>query len=84
MANKKASIQDIKKNKRNQLRNRHFKSLMKTLIKKAEDAIENKEKDSKTITKIALKQIAKNAAKGIIHKNSAAKKQSKLTKKLNA
>ncbi len=84
MANKKASIQDIKKNKRNQLRNKHFKSLMKTLIKKAEDSIEKKEKDSKEITKIALKQIAKNAAKGIIHKNTAAKKQSKLAKKLNA
>lgn len=83
MANKKAAKKDILINKRNKLRNVHFKSLMKTCIKKAESAIENNDKELVTTVRIALKQIDKTAAKGIIHKNSAARKKSSLAKKLN-
>ncbi len=83
MANKKAAKKDILINKRNKLRNVHFKSLMKTSIKKAESAIENNDKELVTTVRVALKQIDKTAAKGIIHKNSAARKKSSLAKKLN-
>ncbi|MBH38312.1 30S ribosomal protein S20 [bacterium] len=83
MANKKAAKKDILTNKRNKLRNTHFKSLMKTCIKNAESAIENNTKETPSIVKIALKQIDKTASKGIIHKNSAARKKSSLAKKLN-
>ena len=81
MANKKASIKDVIRTKRNRLRNVHFKSLMKTLIKKANQAIESKEKDTETVVRKALKQIDKTASKGIIHKNAAARKKSTLAKK---
>ncbi len=83
MANKKAAKKDILTNKRNNLRNSHFKSLMKTRIKNAESAIESNDKETVSIVRIALKQIDKTASKGIIHKNSAARKKSSLSKKLN-
>ena len=83
MANKKAAKKDILINKRNKLRNIHFKSLMKTSIKKAESAIESNDKELVSTVRTALKQIDKTAAKGIIHKNSAARKKSSLAKKLN-
>ena len=79
MANKKASIKDVIRTKRNRLRNVHFKSLMKTLIKKANQAIESK--DTETVVRKALTQIDKTASKGIIHKNAAARKKSTLAKK---
>ena len=83
MANKKAAKKDILTNKRNNLRNTHFKSLMKTRIKNAESAIESNDKETVTIVRNALKQIDKTASKGIIQKNSAARKKSSLSKKLN-
>ena len=56
---------------------------MKTRIKNAESAIESNDKETVSIVRIALKQIDKTASKGIIHKNSAARKKSSLSKKLN-
>ena len=56
---------------------------MKTRIKNAESAIESNDKETVTIVRNALKQIDKTASKGIIHKNSAARKKSSLSKKLN-
>jgi small subunit ribosomal protein S20 len=83
MANKKAAKKDILTNKRNKIRNSHFKSLMKTRIKKAEQALESNDKETVSIVRLALKQIDKTASKGIIHKNVAARKKSNLAKKLN-
>ncbi len=84
MANKKAAKKDILTNKRNKTRNTHFKSLMKTTIKNAVVAIENKDENAVETVKIALKQIDKTSSKGIIHKNQAARKKSKLAKKANS
>ena len=83
MTNKKAAKKYILVTKRNNERNTNFKSLMKTEIKKAIIAIENKDKNVTEIVQKALKQIDKTSSKGIIHKNSAARKKSSLTKKLN-
>jgi small subunit ribosomal protein S20 len=83
MANKKAAKKDILTNKRNKIRNTHFKSLMKTRIKKAEQALESNDKETVSIVRLALKQIDKTASKGIIHRNVAARKKSNLAKKLN-
>ena len=78
MANKKAAKKYILTTKRNQARNVHFKSKMKTMIKKTVEAINNNEKETEEILKSTIKQIDKTASKGIIHKNLAARKKSKL------
>ena len=61
-----------------QARNKADKTALKTILKKA-DA------DTKADSiKAAVKAVDKAAAKGIIHKNCAARKKSQLAKKLNA
>ena len=69
--------------KRN-LRNKAYKYSLRTLIKKADAAIEGKADDRAEVVKAAMVKIDKAAAKGIIHKNNAAHKKSSLAVKLNA
>ena len=78
MANKKASKKDILVNARNRETNVHFKTKMKTQIKKAVISIEEKTENRNEILKEALRVIDKTAAKGIIKKNNAARKKSRL------
>lgn len=61
------------------------KSAMKSVIKKFETAVADKnisEAEVKLVTASSI--IDKQAGKGIIHKNKAARKKSRLAKKLNA
>lgn len=61
-----------------QARNKADKTALKTILKKV-DADTNADN-----VKVAVKAVDKAAAKGIIHKNTAARKKSQLAKKLNA
>lgn len=64
-------------------RNKQVKSNMKSVIKKAEAAIANNAADKEEAVKLAIKKIDQACAKGILHKNCASRKKSKLTEKLN-
>ncbi len=67
------------------LQNKMFKTSFKTALKKYEAAIEAGDKALAAETyKEAVKKIDKAVAKNIIHKNTAARKKSSFTKKLNA
>ena len=67
------------------MRNNSIKSGYKTAIKKAEAAIEsNNMEEAKKLTSFATKKIDQACAKGVIVKNTAARKKSQLSKKLNA
>lgn len=59
-------------------------SHLKTELKKANAAIESNAADKAEAVKVAVKKIDQAAAKGILHKNTAARKKSALDKKLNA
>lgn len=61
-----------------QARNKADKTALKTILKKV-DADTNADN-----VKVAVKAVDKAAAKGIIHKNAAARKKSQLANKLNA
>lgn len=62
------------------LQNKMINSQLKTELKKANAAIESNAADKAE----AVKKIDQAAAKGILHKNTAARKKSALDKKLNA
>ncbi len=64
-------------------RNKQVKTNMKSVIKKAEAAIANNAADKEEAVKLAIKKIDQACAKGILHKNCASRKKSKLTGKLN-
>lgn len=68
------------------MRNRVYKSQTRTAVKKARVAV-NTGADLETAiteTRLAVSQLDKAAAKGIIHKNTAARTKSRLMKKLAA
>jgi len=64
------------------LKNQMFKTSLKTTIKKYEAAVAGSDKANLDKTyKEAVKKIDKAAARGIIHRNKAARKKSQFTKK---
>lgn len=89
MANNKSAKKRIKINKRNNIQNNSYKSLIKTSKKKFLSAVENYNKDitenNKSILKeyfnLAISQIDRAAKKKIIHKNTAARKKSNIYRK---
>ena len=66
------------------LQNKALNSQLKTEIKKANAAIENNAEDKAVAVRVAIKKIDQAAAKGILHKNTAARRKSALDKKLHA
>ena len=67
------------------LQNQMYKTSMKTCINKYEAALAAGDKALASETyKAAVKKIDKAVAKGILHKNNAARKKSQFTAKLNA
>ncbi len=65
-------------------RNKAYNSALKTAIKKANAAIETSAENKEDVVRNAVKTIDKAAAKGIIHKNTAAHRKSALALKLKA
>jgi small subunit ribosomal protein S20 len=83
LANTTSAKKRIRSNARKNERNRMYKSQVKTQIKKAEQSIFSGAPDEAAIRE-AISTLDKAAVKGIIHKNNAARRKSRLMKKLNA
>lgn len=66
------------------LQNKAINSQLKTEVKKANAALESNSADKAAAVRVAVKKIDQAVAKGILHKNTAARKKSALDKKLNA
>lgn len=67
------------------LRNNMIKSGYKSAVKKFEQSLENNNaEESKKLFSDATKKIDQACTKGVIEKNTAARKKSNLAKKLNA
>lgn len=85
MPNIKSAKKRVKVEKRNNLRNRKVKSEIKTIVKKFEAAVDEKNVDvAKKVYHEVNSVLDKAVFKGIVHKNLAARKKSNLSKKLNA
>ena len=82
MANIKSQKKRILTNAKAAERNKAVKSELKTRTKTAVRAAGTDEADE--AMRIAVKRIDMAAAKGVIHKNQAARRKSRLMKKLNA
>jgi small subunit ribosomal protein S20 len=76
MAHHKSAIKRIRTNERDRQRNRHYKTLLKTSLKKVRSA-ENKE-EAEALYRQTESILDKLVNKGIIHKNKAANQKSKL------
>ena len=84
MPNIKSAIKRVKVSKRRNLRNASQKSALRTAIKAFEVAVQNNNVEvAKNAHLFATKKLDKAVSKGLIHKNKAARKKSRLSKKLN-
>ena len=85
MANHKSSIKRIRQTIVKTERNRFYKTRLKNIVKDVRSAIEagNKEEATSAMT-VANKQIQKFVSKGILKKETAARKISRLHKAVNA
>ena len=83
MANTKSAIKRIKQNHRRRLRNRLFTGKARTYVKHARSTIdEGTPEDARQATLAAISVLDKAAEKGIIHKNNAARRKSRLMRHL--
>ena len=64
-------------------KNKAYNSALKTAIKKANVAISANAADKVNVVRLAVKKIDQAESKGILHKNTAARKKSALIRKLN-
>lgn len=83
MPNIKSAKKRVLVTKTKTARNKSQNSALKTAIKKANTAIETNAADKEEVVKAAVKKIDQAAAKGLLHKNNAARKKSALATKLN-
>ncbi len=85
MANIKSSIKQIRQDKRKTARNRPVRSSLKTYVKNAVQQIGAGDQElSAEQVRIAFSKLDKAAEKGIIHKNQAARRKSRLVAKYKA
>ncbi|HEX2937653.1 MAG TPA: 30S ribosomal protein S20 [Ruminiclostridium sp.] len=78
MPNIKSAKKRVKVNAAKALRNKSIKSSLHTAVKKADVAISTGAENKEDALKVAIKCIDKAVAKGILHKNTAARKKSRL------
>ncbi|MBA7665829.1 30S ribosomal protein S20 [subsurface metagenome] len=84
MPNTKAAQKQVRVTQKKSLRNKPIKSLVKTNIIKAEKLIFSGElKSAQEAVVAAVSSLDRAAEKGIIHPNNAARRKSRLLKKLN-
>ena len=85
MPNIKSAIKRVLVNDKNRAHNATVKSAMRTTVKNAEVALAGDNAETaKEALLLASKKLDKAASKGLIHKNAAARKKSRLAKRLNS
>ncbi|OMF34154.1 30S ribosomal protein S20 [Paenibacillus sp. FSL H8-0548] len=85
MPNIKSAIKRVKTNEKRRALNASQKSALRSAVKIADQAIAGTDVDAAKAALIAAtKKLDKAATKGLIHKNAASRKKSRLAKRLNA
>jgi len=83
MPNIKSAEKRVKVTQAKTLQNKMVKSALRTIIKKATMAIETNAANKEDLMKAAVSSIDSAVRKGLLHKNTAARKKSALALKLN-
>lgn len=85
MANIKQQKKRVLTNEKRRLRNQAVKSELKTYIRKTRLAVEaGNAEEAETLLVAASRKLDKAVSKGVIHRNQAANRKSKLAKRVNA
>ncbi len=81
MANIKSQKKRNRQNERRHARNKAVRSEIKTRVKNATTAAQNGDAETEQLVRVAQKRINKAASAGVIHKNAAARRTSRLMKR---
>ncbi|MDF3047922.1 MAG: ribosomal protein S20p [Candidatus Midichloriaceae bacterium] len=85
MANHKSAVKAHKQSLNNRVRNQSVVSRIKTFIKKLEEVlVPGKAAEAREAFRVAESEIMKGASKGVFKKNAAARKVSRLVKRVKA
>lgn len=83
MPNNASAEKRLRQEQKRRLRNRMVKSIVKTNVTKARQALVSGV-DSEAAVRAAVSELDRAAKKGVIHRNNAARRKSRLMKQLNA
>jgi len=84
MANIRSQIKRNRQNERRRLSNKSVRSEIRTRTKTAVTALDTGTDDAPDALRAAVRRIDKAAAQGVIHKNQAANRKSRLMRRANA
>ena len=84
MANIKSQIKRNRQNEKRRVRNRKVRSELNTRIKVALAAAEEGDDNADEALRVAIQRIDKAAQTGLLHKNTAARRKSRLMKRTAA
>jgi small subunit ribosomal protein S20 len=84
LASHQSAVKRARQNEKKRIRNLHVRSTVKSVVKMVNSAVEEKDAAGaqKALSK-AIPLIQKARSKGIFHKNSSARKISRLTRRVN-
>ena len=83
MANTRSAKKHMRADTKKRVQNLMVRSRVKTLIKRAERSVVANDAETAESVKLACAQLDKAASKGVIHKNNAARRKSRLMAKFN-
>ena len=84
MANIKSAVKRIKQNERRRVRNRAVRSRVRAAVKGARQSIDTKAPESRATVLAAMRTLDRAVTKGVLHRNTAARRKSALARQLNA
>ena len=84
MANTKSAIKRMRQSETRRQRNRAVRSRLRTALKTARSAVATQAGDTRAAVLQAIRTLDKAVTKGVIHRNTAARKKSALARRLNA
>jgi len=82
MANIRSQIKRNRQNETRRVRNKGVRSELKTRVKTAVTAADGGADDAGEQLRMAQKRLGKAGAKGVLHKNAAARRQSRLMRRV--
>lgn len=84
MANIKSQIKRNRQNEKRRVHNRVYRGQTRTFVAKALTSLQGEnQEDAAAAVKLAISSLDRAADKGVIHKNNAARRKSRLMKRLN-
>ena len=83
MANIKSQIKRNLQNERRRVRNKAVRSELRTRTRRAATAAETGADDREQALRLAIKRLDQAASKGVIHKNTAARRKSRLMRRVS-